>query len=242
VLEDGCSDHRIEDHWHVRGLRLARAQTAERALGGYPAHLFGGFQPAQSARYGEPIISLHRAVFVLRNGNRGNRAVRPAIFADETVRVGENLVAGGGVERSAFGILDAGIEIECSFFGAAGVVDSIWAGQGIHVFVVKVEIAFERAELRRVGNPPEWIFGCDLGKLKGGLDHAVKAGGGEIAGMGAGCALSIEDSHADRSRSGFLQRFDLAQADQCREFVAFADYAFGGGCAAAHGAADDVLG
>ena len=54
-------------------------------------------------------------------------------------------MAGGGVERSAFGILDARIEIERGFFGAAGVVDAIGAGQRINVFVIEIEIAGERA-------------------------------------------------------------------------------------------------
>ena len=52
----------------------------------------------------------------------------------------------------------------------------------------------------------------------------------------------LEDADADGSRSGFFERFDLAEADERGEFIAFADYAFGGGGAAVHGAADDVLG
>ena len=49
-------------------------------------------------------------------------------------------------------------------------------------------------------------------------------------------------AHANGSRAGFFQGFDLAQANQGGEFIAFADDAFGGGGAAGHGAADDVLG
>ena len=44
------------------------------------------------------------------------------------MRIGQDFVAGGSVERSAFGILDARVEVERGFFGAAGVVDTIWAG------------------------------------------------------------------------------------------------------------------
>ncbi len=33
VFEDGSCDHGIEDNWHLRGLGLARAQSAQRALG-----------------------------------------------------------------------------------------------------------------------------------------------------------------------------------------------------------------
>jgi len=60
--------------------------------------------------------------------------------------------------------------------------------------------------------------------------------------MRAGGALSIEDADADGFRSRFLQGFDLAEANQGREFVAFADDALGGSRAAGHGAADDLLG
>ena len=52
----------------------------------------------------------------------------------------------------------------------------------------------------------------------------------------------MKHAHADGARAGFFQCFDLAQANQRGEFVAFADYAFGGGGASGHGAADDVLG
>lgn len=65
---------------------------------------------------------------------------------------------------------------------------------------------------------------------------------GEIAGIGAGGALAVEDADADGARAGFFEGFDLSEADEGREFVAFADYAFGGGRSAVHGLADDVLG
>ena len=51
----------------------------------------------------------------------------------------------------------------------------------------------------------------------------------------------MKHAHADGPGAGFFQRFHLAQADERGEFVAFADYAFGGGRASGHGAADDVL-
>jgi len=44
------------------------------------------------------------------------------------MRVGQNLVAGSGVERSTFGILDTRIEVQRGLFGAAGVVDAVGAG------------------------------------------------------------------------------------------------------------------
>ncbi len=89
--------------------------------------------------------------------------------------------------------------------------------------------------------PREGIFGRDLRQLQRGLQHAVEAVAREVAGISAGRALAVKYAHADGSRAGFFQRLDLAQADERGEFVAFADYALGGGRAAGHGAADDVL-
>ena len=164
------------------------------------------------------------------------------VFADEAVRVGENFVSGGGVEGSAFGILDAGIEIERGLFGAAGVVDAVGAGERVNVFVVEIEIALKLAELIGGGDSTEGIFGGDLRQFESGVHHAVEAGFGEIAGVGAGGALSEEDADSDGLGAGFFQGLGLAEADERGEFVAFADDAFGGGGASGHGAADDVGG
>ena len=158
------------------------------------------------------------------------------------MRVGENFVSGGGVEGSAFGVLDARIEIERSFFGATRVFDAIGAGKRVDVFVVEIEIAFKLAELISRGNSTEGIFGGDLRELERGAHHAVETGFGEIGGVGAGGALSEEDADSDGFGAGFFQGFDLAEADERGEFVAFADYAFGGSGSAFHGAGDDVLG
>src|ERR1700683_3326994 len=110
-----------------------------------------------------------------------------------------DLVACGGVEGSAFRILDTRIEIKRGFFGAAGVIDAIGAGQRIYILVVEIKIAGERAELRGFGNSTERIFRSDLRKLERGLHHAVEAFAGKIAGVGAGRALAVEDAHSDGS-------------------------------------------
>ena len=116
------------------------------------------------------------------------------------------------------------------------------AGKRVDVFVIEIEIAAELAKLTARGDSAEGIFGGDLGEFESGLHHAVEASAGEVAGVGAGGALSEEDAHADGLRAGFFQGLDLAEADERGEFVAFADDAFGGGGAAFHGAGDDVLG
>ena len=223
------------------GLCLARAQAAQRALGGDLSDFLGRIQLLERARDRVPVVALHGAIFRLRNGDGRHRAVGASIFADESVRVREDFVSGSGVERSAFAVLDARIEIERGFFRATRVVDAIGAGQGVDVFVIEIEIAGNRTELRRLGDSAERIFRGDLRQFQRRLHHAIEACAGKIAGVGAGRALSEEHAHANRLRSGFFQSLDLAETDERGEFIAFADHAFGGSSATGHGAADDIL-
>ena len=225
----------------LRRLYLAPAQAPQSTLRGDLPYLFGRIQPAQIARHREPVVALHGAVFRLRDGHGRDGTIRPAVLAYESVRIGQDFVAGGGVERSAFGILDARIVVERGFLGAAGVVDALFAGQRVDVGGVEIEIAGQRAELRGLGNAAEGIFRGNLGQLQRGLQHAVERVAGEVAGIGAGRTLAVKYAHADGTRAGFFQRLNLAQAHQRGEFIAFADHAFRGGRASGHGAADDVL-
>ncbi len=80
-------------------------------------------------------------MFVLGDGDGSNGAIGAAVFAEETVGVGQNFVSGGGVEGSAVGVLETRVEIERGFFGAAGVVDALGAGERVDVFVVEIERA-----------------------------------------------------------------------------------------------------
>ncbi len=204
MTQDGGGDHGIENDGNLRGLYLAPAQPPQRALGGDLAHLFGRVQTAQIAGDRKPVVALHAAGFRLGDGNRCDRAIRAAVLADESVRVGQNFVAGGGVERAAFGILDARVVVERGLLGAAGVVDALFAGKRVDVGGVKIEIARERAELRSFGNAAEGIFRSDPGQLERGLQHAVESFAGEVAGIGAGGTLSVKHPHADGARAGFF--------------------------------------
>ncbi len=118
---------------------------------------------------------------------------------DETVRVGEDFLAGGSVKRTAFGVLDAGVVVERGFLGAARVVDAFFSRQRIHVGGVEIEIAGERAQLRRFGKSGKRIFRGDLRQLQRGLHHAVETLAGKVAGVGAGGALALEYPHANGS-------------------------------------------
>ena len=145
MFEDRCGNHGIEDDGHLRGLGFTRTEAAQRAFGRNLADMLGRFEFREHARDREPIVALHRSIFGLRNRNGGDGAIRAAEFANEAMRVGQDFVASSGVKRSAFGILDARIEVERSFFGTARVIDAVGAGERIHVFVIEIEIAGERA-------------------------------------------------------------------------------------------------
>ena len=131
-------------------LAFRAPKRRKRAFGSDFADMLGGIEAAQLARDREPVIALHRAVFSLRNGDGGNRTIRPPVFADEAVRVGEDFVPSGGIERSAVRVLDARVEIERGFFGAARVVDAFFAGQRIDVGGIKIEIAGKLSRVARL--------------------------------------------------------------------------------------------
>src|SRR5208282_3230318 len=130
--------------------------------GGFFSYLLGRVEFCQTARHGIPVIALHAALLVLRDGYRRDRTVRPAVFADKSVRIRQHFSAGGGVERSAFGVLDAGIGVERGLFGATRVLDALGAGQRVNVLVIKMEIAGERSEFAGFGNSRVRVFGTDL--------------------------------------------------------------------------------
>src|SRR5262249_32321258 len=98
VLENRCCDQRIEDDRNLLRLDLARAQATKRALGGDFAYMLRRFKSGEIARNREPVVALHRPLFVLRNRNRRDRAIRASIFANKAMRIRKNFVAGGGVE------------------------------------------------------------------------------------------------------------------------------------------------
>ena len=64
----------------------------------------------------------------------------------------------------------------------------------------------------------------------------------QVAGVGAGGALSEEDAHADGLGAGFLQGLHFAETDDGGELAAVHGNGFGGGGSALHGAADHVGG
>ena len=129
---------------------LRAPRRRKRALGRDLPDLFRRIQAAQIAGDREPVVALHGAVFGLRDGHGRNRTIRPAVLADKSVRIGQHFVAGGGVERSAFGILDARVVVERGFLGAAGVVDALFAGQRVDVCGVEIEIARKASPVARL--------------------------------------------------------------------------------------------
>src|SRR6185369_9591459 len=241
VFQDGVSDHRIKHDGNFRGFYFARAQAAKRALGCDLADLFRRIELREVARYREPIVALHIACVILRNRYGGNRTIRATIFANESVRVRQDFPPGGCVERSTFGILDAGISVERGLLSAARIVNAFFAGQGVDVFVVEIEVAFNRAELIGLRDPSERIFRSNLREFKCGLHHAIDGVARKVTRVCAGGALPVEDSHTDGFRSGFFERLDLSEANDGGEFIALADNSLGRGCATRHCTSHDVL-
>jgi len=74
-------------------------------------------------------------------------------------------VSGRGFERTAFGILDARIVVECSLLGTPGIDDELFSREGINILRVEIEVAVNLSQLRGFRYSPEWIFGRNLGKL-----------------------------------------------------------------------------
>src|SRR5581483_7180567 len=206
----------------------------------FAADFFRRLEFGERAGDGEPVITLHRGAFLLRDGHGGHGAIRALVAADETVGVGEDLDAGSGIEAAAVGVMNAGIDADGRLFGAAGVVDAVGGGERIDVVVIEIEIGFDLTELFGLRNGRERIFGRDAGEVERGADHLIDAGGGKIAGPGAGGALSEEDANTDGAGAGLLEGFDFAETDGGGKLGAVADDDFGGGGAALHGAADDV--
>ena len=151
-----------------------------------------------------------------------------------------DLPAVGGVERSAFGVVDALVHCKRGLLGAARIVDALLAGERVDVVKVEIEVAADGAKLRRLRQAGVRIFRGDLGERKRGGDHLVEAFGGKVAAVGGSGALPAKDAHADRPGAGFLQRLDLPEAYDGGEFIALAHHGFGSGGAAAKGAVDDI--
>ena len=96
--------------------------------------------------------------------------------------------------------------------------------------------------MRGLGNSGEWVFAGDLRQRQRRIHQLLHACRSQIAGIGAGGALSKEDAHADALGAGFLQRLNLAETDDGGELAAVHGNDFGGSGSALHGAPDDVGG
>jgi len=89
--------------------------------------------------------------------------------------------------------------------------------------VVQAQIIVKLAIFARVGKAGEGIFRRNLCERERSGNEVLDAFRREVAGRGAGDALTNEDTQANAARARFLEGFDLAQTDRGREFVAFAD-------------------
>src|SRR5581483_11534327 len=129
VLQDRSGDQRVENDGYLGSFYLPRTQPTQRPLGSDFSDLLGRFQFLQRSRNRKPIIALHVAVTVLRDGNSGQRTIGSPIFADEAVRVCQDLMSGGSVERATVGVLNARISVQGRLFGAARILNALLARQ-----------------------------------------------------------------------------------------------------------------
>src|SRR5215470_18929972 len=120
------------------------------------------------------------------------------------MRIRQHFVPGGRVERSAFGIFDAGVKVQRRSFSPAGIFDSLSTRKGVNILVVEIKLGGERTKLRGLRNAAKGVFGSDLCQCKGRIEHAIEAFAREITGVRAGRTLAKEDSNTDCAGSGFL--------------------------------------
>src|SRR4029077_4564132 len=112
-------------------------------------NLLGWIKLLQRSCDRKPVVALHGALFGLRNRNSCDGAVGAAVLSDKSVRIRKYLVAGGSVERSAFRVLDAGIEIQSSPLGSPSIVNAVGTRQRIDIFVIEAKVSGEQPEFRR---------------------------------------------------------------------------------------------
>src|ERR1019366_3404914 len=134
-------------------------------------------------------------------------------------RIGQYLVVNGRVEGAPLGVDDARVRVKGRFLGEARIVDAIGGGQRIDVVVIKVEIALQFPELRRLGNTGKRVLAGDFGQRQCRVHQLLHTFRGQVAGVGTGGALSEEDAHADGFGAGFLQRLHFAETNDRGEFA-----------------------
>ncbi len=198
--------------------------------------------PADGACAGVPIVALHLAIGGLRNGTGGDGADGAAIFADKAARVGENLVAGAGIEGAAAAVGDARIGRETCGIGATRERDAVGSGQIVDIVRVDTQISGELSEARRVGQAGEGIFRGDAREIDGATNEPFESRRCQIA-SGCRCrARADKDAQPGGTRAGILQTFDFALAHQRFEFIAFVEDDFGVGGAGGERLLDELRG
>ena len=117
------------------------------------------------------------------------------------MRVRQHLVADRRVEGATLRIDDSRIDIHRGLLSASCVVNAVRSRKRVDILVVQTEIALELAQLRGIGNPSERILAGDLRQLECRINQLLHARRRQVAGVGAGGALSKEDAHANALRA-----------------------------------------
>ena len=114
------------------------------------ADVFRGLESRKTPRHVVPVVALHGAVVGLHDWNRDKGAERPAVLAEKPERVGQDAMAGRGVEGTALRVLDAGIVVERSLLRAAGVVNALGSRKRIDVRMKQIQVVGVLPEQSRV--------------------------------------------------------------------------------------------
>ena len=229
----------VEDHRHLGGRHLARAQAAERAFGGFPAHLLGRVQLREPATHRVPVVALHLSVLLglRRHRERGRGG---AVAPHEAEGVGQEHEALARAPRRALRVRDAG-DGEGRGLGSSRAVDALGRRERGHRRVVEPEVDV-LGRRRLVGQAGRGVLTGDPGHGDGLADECVEGGLREVRRVGGCGTAAHEHAKAQGLAPRVLQGLDLALADGDRELGPFADDQVGPVCPGAARRLEQVVG
>ena len=154
--EQAGRDRRLEQHRHLHGLDLARAQPAHAALARLPPHRFHRLEILGSARDGVPVVALH--LVALAGDHRARQAVaRARIAAAEARGVGVDEVRLLRRDGRAFRVGDARVHRERRRLARARQLDRVLDRQIPRV--VQIEVGQIARQQVGIGQPGAFVGG-----------------------------------------------------------------------------------
>ena len=158
-----------------------------------------------------------------------------AVAAHKAARVGQHLSSGGRVKAAAVGVGNARISLQRRRLCPPRPLNALRARKRVHILVIKMKIAGQRAEFFRLRQPAEGILFGDFGQRQRAFHKLANSLRGQVAGRGRGRPLAQKHAQTQTARAGLLQRLHLAHAHVDAEFVALARHSLGVRRAGFHG-------